>query len=300
MGIAVVRHDALVAKAKEVGFPLYTKVQCESGYNGFALWDLWIRKNVEWVSELGYDPELHVKLTESAQLVGELPNEWELRCQKFIEGDAEYNTFKSLQSDTENTEFYLHVNRQAMQVTVSNAMFRYQLEFETAEDGSVITHNRLGVAIFDKAEDSSISYNSDIEVAQLWTTDIRDVEDSDENPIPTLLKRAYSHDPEIEKSYPWIMVGHVTPEEIKLWEEHNRKPVATLEAGSALDARAIDESFESFKSSTTPINIASVLAKASIAIPFEDFTAKPQVEREFKTVVVDYPEVDGSGVGGDV
>lgn len=253
MAVAVVSHAALRNHALMLGFPLRTKVKCESGLNGYQIWDEWIRENVSWVIETAFDPDAHVKITESAQLIGELKDPWELRCQKFLEGTAEYNTFNPLPGDVST-----HVNRQAMQVAISNAMFKYKVDFETEPSGEVVTHNALTVAIFDSAEDSSISYTSEIEVAQLWTTRVLERYVA-ATMTPILEKRAYANDPIIEESYPWIGVGELTPEEYVIWKEHNLKPEVALD-DVPLDIRAIDER-ESFASSTTPSNIAEILRR---------------------------------------
>lgn len=243
MAIAVVNHADLVKHANKIGFPLHTKVQCASGLNGYAIWDTWIRENIQWVSELGYIDDQHVKLTESAQLVGELKSPWELRCQKFIEGDSESNVFQKLSVD--GTDFSLHVNRQAIQVAVSNASLRYKLDFETEADGSVVTHNKLTVAIFDNAADSSLSYQSDIEVAQLWTTKVehQDVVAGSSIREPYLYKRAYAEDPAQEETYPWIVVGKLDAREYEEWVKHNVIPEATIEEAAADATRRLNEAF---------------------------------------------------------
>lgn len=251
MAIAVVNHADIVKYANEIGFPLYTKVSCQSGYNGYILWDKWIRDNVQWVFELGYDPEKHVKLTESAQLVGELKNSWEFRCQKFIEGVDESNVFLPL--DVDGTEFSLHVNRQAIQVAVSNASLRYKIDFETESDGSVVTHNKLAVAIFDHPEDSSISFQSEIEVAQLWTTKVEHHEVVSGSSIrqPYLYKRAYSSDLDEEESYPWIVLGKLDALEYEEWVKHNVVQEATIEEAAAEATRRLNDAFS--KVDKTPV-----------------------------------------------
>ena len=278
MAIAVVNYTKLLGYAASIGFPLCTKVPCQSGMNGYLIWDKWIRDNVEWVSELGFDPADHVKITESAQLVGELKSPWELRCQKFVEGDAETNTFQAIKYN--GAEFSTHVNRQAIQVTVSNASLRYKLDFETEEDGTVVTHNRLAIAVFHTAEDSSLSYQSDIEVAQLWTTKVE--------PTPQgnlLYKRAYAEDPTQEATYPWIAVGYLTTAEYEEWVTHNVVQEATIEQAAAQVGRSLGEAFT--KASDHPI---ISITKESIALPTS----------EFKTIAVAYPESDQSAIGGDV
>lgn len=259
MAIAVVNYTKLLGYAASIGFPLCTKVPCQSGMNGYLIWDKWIRDNVEWVSELGFDPADHVKITESAQLVGELKAPWELRCQKFVEGDAEANTFQAIKVDGE--EFSLHVNRQAIQVTVSNASLRYKLDFETADDGSVVTHNRLAVAVFHTAEDSSLSYQSDIEVAQLWTTKVEPVSGGH-----MLYKRAYDEDPVHEAEYPWIEVGLLTDEEHKEWVTHNVVQEATIEQAAAQVGRSLTDAF-------APAKGIAHLAIGPVAYPESDTTA---------------------------
>lgn len=222
MAVAVIKHAELKAYAEHLGFPLYTKLALLPGGVGYLTWDKWIRENVEWVSEVGFNPAIHVKITESAQLTGQLKNPWELKCQKFLEGDSEHNTFKPVTVDEK--DFELHVNRKAIQIAVSTAELKYKVEYETESDGSVVTHNRLAVAIFDRAEDTSISYQSDVEVAQLWTTRV-----TEEDAGLVLWKRAYSDYPDVEESYPWIVVGAITEEEYALWKIHSEQDGKSFE-----------------------------------------------------------------------
>lgn len=259
MAIAVVNFTKLLAYTASIGFPQCTKVACQSGMNGYQIWDKWIRDNVEWVSELGFDPLDHVKITESAQLVGELKAAWELRCQKYVEGDAESNTFQAIKVD--GVDFSLHVNRQAIQVAVSNASLRYKLDFETEEDGTVVTHNRLSIAVFHTAEDSSLSYQSDIEVAQLWTTKVE--------PTPQgnlLYKRAFAEDPIQEATYPWIAVGYLTAVEYDEWYSNNVVQEATIEQAADKVGRSLGDAF-------APVKGIAHLAVGSVAYPESDTTA---------------------------
>lgn len=300
MPVAVVSHAALRGKALSLGFPLYTKVKCESGLNGYQIWDEWIRANVFWVIETAFDPAAHVKITESAQLVGELKDPWELRCQKFLEGSAEYNTFNPLPGDVST-----HVNRQAIQVAVSNAMFKYKVDFETDETGAVVTHNAITIAIFDAPEDTSISYTSDIEVAQLWTTKVEHSDPVTEGDaaVPLLFMRAYAEDPAIEDAYPWLLVGELTAVEYEEWKEHNIKPDVVLD-DVPLDVRAIDER-ESFVSSTEPRNMAEVLSRqipesfAAISVPANISTeVKSGYERDYVCTPVSYSDSSSSSSSG--
>lgn len=280
MAIAVVNFTKLLAYSASICFPQCTKVACQSGMNGYQIWDKWIRDNVEWVSELGFNPADHVKITESAQLVGELKAPWELRCQKFVEGDADANTFQAIKVDGE--EFSLHVNRQAIQVAVSNASLRYKLDFETAEDGSVVTHNRLAVAVFHTAEDSSLSYQSDIEVAQMWTTKV--------GPTPQgnlLYKRAYAEDPVQEATYPWIAVGYLTTAEYEEWMKHNVVQEATIEQAAAQVGRSLGEAFAPVNAKPRPI---SSIQKDDLQVGIAHLAIGS----------VAYPESDNTAIGGDV
>ena len=325
MAIAVIQHALLVAHAVHLGFPFNTKVKCVSGLNGYAIWDDFIRKNVEWVNETAFLSDVHVKITESAQLVGELKNPWELRCQKFLEGSAEYNAFNPLPG-----EISTHVNRQAIQVAVSNASFKYKVDFDTDEDGVVVTHNSLAVAIYDKAEDTSISYISELEVAQLWTTKVEhlDVVEGSFTRVPVLFKRAYADDPAIEESYPWIKVGVLNMTEWEEWKLHNLTPEPTLD-DIELDARAIDGSLGQapIVSSTLKTNLGfdhpiTSITKESIALPqvdaadplglswghvrvepesFASNSTPANIATKLKSAAsVSYPESDSTGVSGDV
>lgn len=241
MAIAVIKHDLLLSKAKEVGFPTQTKVKCESGLNGYYLWDRFIQANVQWVSEIEFDAAVHVKIGESASFTGELKKPWELTCQKFLEGSAESNTFNRL--DLDEQEVFTHVNRQAIQVLVSLANHKYKVDFETEPDGSVVTRSALAVAIFEKPEDTSLTYTSELEVAQLWTTKVEVFKDDTEEKY-TLFQRAYANDPTIEESYPWIVVGDLTTEEYQEWKIYNTENEVSLEHLADRAVGSLEQAFE--------------------------------------------------------
>lgn len=239
MAIAVINHADLVAYAEQIGFPKHTKVKLEPEGFGYKVFSDFIRANVRWVSQLEVDPLTHVRITESANHVGEIPDPWAIRCQKFLEGDEDYNSLNGITVD--DVEFTTHVNRAAIQVAVSTAAFRYKVDYRLCEDGSVYTEDHLAVAIFDKAEDSSLSFISDLHVEQLWTTKVDMVDVLEGSPVPVLFKRAYYHDPIREDSHPWVFVGHLTYAEHELWREHNCKEATTLDNLAATDFRGIDE-----------------------------------------------------------
>lgn len=315
MAIAVVNHAELVAFANSQGFPLYTKVKCESGFRGWHLWDRWIRDNVEYVSETAFDPKVHVKITESAQLVGELKNPWELRCQKFLEGTPEFNSFTET-IDTINAEGIretikvgTHVNRAAIQIAVSSAYFKYKVDFEEDDDGVVITHNALSVAIFNDPADCSLSYQSDIEVAQLWTTRVLVGEAVSARGYPDYIyeKRAYADNPEIEESYPWITIGLLNEAEYALWVQNNQTQEYALEDGP-MDIMAIDENRPKVTSRTKH---ASIFGKdtphASVGIdevaPIRSMASTLKLAAAMVETTqsrTPYPQADDSSVSGDM
>lgn len=213
MAIAVINHALLVKFTDDLGFPKYTKVQLEACGIGHQYYDRFIRDNVQWIGQVDYDPEIHVRVTESAQLTGEIPEPWALRHQQFLEGEVDHNAFKEIVEGTAT-----HVNRNAIRLATGNALLKYRVDYVEVE--SVIdTVNHLAVAVFDKAEDSSLSYTTDLPVEQIWTTRL-----SEYDGLPFLEKRAYFNDPIREDSYPWVMVGELTPEEAEIWTMHNVRP----------------------------------------------------------------------------
>ncbi len=315
MAIAVVNHAALVAFANSKGFPLYTKVKCESGLNGYHLWDRWIRENVEYVIETAFDPKVHVKITESAQLIGELKNPWELRCQKFLEGTPEFNSFTEV-VDTINAEGIretinvgTHVNRAAIQIAVSSAFFKYKVDYEEDENGVVVTHNSLNVAIFNDPADSSLSYQSEIEVAQLWTTRVLVSETVNEQGIPDYIyeKRAYADRPDIEESYPWITIGLLNEAEYALWVQNNQVQEYSLEDGP-MDIMAIDENRPKVTSRAKHASIfGNDTPHASVGIdevaPIRSMASTLKLAAAMAETTqsrTPYPQADDSAVSGDM
>lgn len=240
MAIAVVDYNDLVKFTDDLGFPKDTKVQLDPGGIGYQYYDKWIRENVKWVAELGVDPTRHIKITESADHVGEIPEPWEIRCQKYLEGTEESNAFNAIDT-TDGKDVFTHVNRQAIQIACSTAAFRYKIDYRLDDTGAVALDNRLTVAIFKTAEDTSLSYNSDIQVEQLWTTKVEQHDVLEGSPVPVLFKRAYYHDPIREDSHPWVFVGHLTYQEYEEWKLHNVKRELSLDTIATSDFRNIGE-----------------------------------------------------------
>lgn len=222
MAIAVINHADLVQFAEKIGFPKYTKVQLVPEGYGYVTFDKFIRENVKWVSHIDVDPLIHVRITESAQLVGEIPEQWALRHQQFLEGETENNAFKVIGADVDGewVELGTHVNRNAVRIAVGTAELKYKVDYELGDDHTVVNDNFLYVAIFDSAEDTSLSYSTNLLVDQIWTTRVTLIDDDK----PLLQKRAYANYLLIEEAYPWIDVGVLTEEEYDIWKQHNLKP----------------------------------------------------------------------------
>lgn len=238
MSVAVIDHAELVKFTDDLGFPKYTKVKLCVGGIGHQYYDKFIREHVKWVNQIDVDPDRHVRITESAQLVGEIPEHWGLRHQQYIEGSDESNTFKSLgiEVDGEWTEVGSHVNRNAIRIAVATAELKYKVDYALDDNGAVLNDNHLAVAVFDTAADSSVSYTTELSVETIWTTQVQVLDDD----RVILQKRCYAHDPVIEESYPWIDVGALTEEEYEIWREHNLKP-EELPNWDTMDFREIAE-----------------------------------------------------------
>lgn len=222
MSLAVVNHADLVQFTDDLGFPKYTKVQLAVGGIGHQYFDQFIRTNVRWINMIDFDPTTHVPITESAHLSGEIPEHWGLRTQQFLEGTEESNTFKAIGADIDGEwiEIGSHVNRAAIIKTVGTAELKYKVEYQTDSKGMVLNNNHLAVAVFEKAEDTSLSYTTELPVESIWTTQVQVLDDDRK----ILQKRCYAHDPVVEESYPWIDVGVLTEEEYEIWKLHNLKP----------------------------------------------------------------------------
>lgn len=234
MAIAVVNFNELKAYAELKGFPFHTKVSLEPNGNGHKLFNDWIHANVEWVTELGFDPVNQVKLTETAQLTGDLPSPHELRTQKFIEGTEEFNSLKPLIVDGKTYDVL--VNGKAIQNTIQEAELRYVLEFESDIVSSV---NLLKVAIFDTAEDTSLTYHSDVPVKYLYLTTVKDIEG-----VKTLFKTPYSSElAKSEYAKTEYEVGPLSEEEYELWVQHNIKSVTAVEDIAVPDFNALKANF---------------------------------------------------------
>lgn len=242
MAVAVIDHSALVQFTDDLGFPKYTKVKLAVGGIGHQYFDQFIRDNVKWVSQIEVDPERHVRITESAQLVGEIPEHWGLRHQQYLEGTDESNSFKALGTDVDGDwiEIGSHVNRNAIRITVGTAELKYKVEYDTDASGAISNINHLAIAVFDTPEDSSLSYTTELVVESIWTTKVEMLPNDDDTYVPQLFKRVYYHDPVKEESYPWIYVGRLTDEEYEIWREHNVKP-AVEQNWANVDFRSITE-----------------------------------------------------------
>ena len=121
---------------------------------------------------------------------------------------------------------------------VSATEVKYKIDYEVDTDGLVVTWDKLAIAIFNNAADTSLSYQTDIEVAQLWTTKVEDVLGQH-----VMYKRAYADQPDIEESYPWLLVGVLTPKEFELWSLHTGNDVKSFQYLLDEAAVAIDSEF---------------------------------------------------------
>jgi len=260
MAIAVVNHSDLVKFTDDLGFPKYTKVKLQPGGIGHQYYDKWIRENVQWIDLINFDETKHVRITESAQLVGEIPEAWELRHQQFLEGTEESNSFKTISTEIDGVpiEIEAHVNRNAIKVAVTTAELKYKVDYVKSFEGDVLNENHLVIAAFDSPEDTSISYTTDLPVDVIWTTKVElHLRGTDEN-VPHLFKRAYYNDPVKEESHPWIHVGELTDEEYEIWKEYNVEKPKTLEDMLDTDFRGIDEA--KVKASTqAAVSMANVI-----------------------------------------
>ncbi|ABY63166.1 hypothetical protein ST201phi2-1p341 [Pseudomonas phage 201phi2-1] len=243
MAIAVVNHSDLVKFTDDLGFPKYTKVKLEPGGIGYQYYDKWVRENVQWIDLINLDPSVHVRITESAQLVGEIPEAWNLRHQQFLEGTEELNSFKAISTEIDGVpiEIETHVNRNAIKVAVTTTELKYKVDYVKSFEGDVLNENHLVIAVFDSPEDTSISYTTELPVDVIWTTKVDHVDEGGVE-VPYLFKRAYYNDPVKEESHPWIYVGSLTDEEYEIWKEYNIEKPKTLEDMLDTDFRGIDES----------------------------------------------------------
>lgn len=233
MAVAIIDHAKLKLFAVGLGFPLATKVNLVPEGYGYQTFDKFVRDNVMWVNELAFDTAAHIKITESAQLTGELPEPWLLRCQKFLEGTEETNTFNQL--DVDGVKVDQLVNSVAIQDAIASTMLKYRVEFDET-DGILNTISSMKVAIFDSAEDTSISYSSEVPVERIYRTKVDEVGGE-----YILFKQAYYEfiDPTVDN--PWLLVGNLSSEEYEVWKEHNIKPEVDIKNVAAVDFRQIGE-----------------------------------------------------------
>lgn len=257
MAVAVIDHAALVQFTDDLGFPKYTKVKLAVGGIGHQYYDKFIRDNVKFVSQIDVDPDKHVRITESAQLTGEIPEHWGLRHQQYLEGTDECNSFKAMGTDVDGEwmEIGTHVNRNAIRIAVGTAELKYKVEYALDQSGSVLNNNHLAIAIFDTPADSSLSYTTELVVESIWTTKVEMLPNDDDTYVPQLFKRVYYHDPVKEESYPWIYVGRLTDEEYEIWREHNIKP-AVEQNWANVDFRSITEPTPKDLLKSSGLNIA--------------------------------------------
>ncbi len=258
MALAVIDYAKLVQFTDDLGFPKYTKVKLEVGGIGHQYYDKFIRENVQWVNHVDLDLTRHVRITESAQLVGELPESWALRHQQYLEGTSESNSFQTIGADIDGefVEIGSHVNRNAIRITVGSAELKYKVDYKLDQDRNVINDNHLAVAVFDNAIDTSISYTTDLPVDLIWTTKVELIPNDNESLVPQLFKRVYYNDPEREESYPWVYVGRLTTDEYEIWREHNTKDQFTLADIGKMDFRSITEPVPADLLKSTGLKIA--------------------------------------------
>lgn len=233
MAVAIIKHAELKAYAEKIGFPLSTKVTLVPEGKGYAIFDQFIRENVQWVNEVSFDPAIDIKITESAQLVGEIPEPWALRCQKFLEGTPEVNSFQPL--DVDGIKVDQLVNQVAIQDAIAFTLLKYRVDFDKT-DQILNTTSSLKLAIFDTAEDSSISYASDVPVKYIYLTKVEVIDG-----VNKLFKQTYFEQYDPDAYNPWLFVGELSDEEYEVWREHNVKPEVDVLQTSMEDFRKIGD-----------------------------------------------------------
>lgn len=163
MAIAIIPQVELELFAKEIGFPSNHRMNLIEGGEGFKVFDEFIRKNVQWVQELGYDREKHIKIWTSSTIVGSVPKAHEYHSRSVMVGTENTNPFT-------DTASVCHANFIGSTVRLAQDWIA---DYKSGEDGMVAAETYIRVIVGTKSEDSYLGYGLNIPVEKIWNKHYR-------------------------------------------------------------------------------------------------------------------------------
>ncbi|ARV76969.1 hypothetical protein PHABIO_338 [Pseudomonas phage Phabio] len=166
MAIAIIHSDALQTFIKGIGFPYDHRMNLDKGGVGFDAFDKFIRANVQWVPELSFDKEKHVKVWGSARVTGPVPQPEDFYSRSVFTGTEEINQFKPwAQQDAHEGNSPAHANFIGATFALST---KYIADFKETADGKVDVSEYIRVLVSEVASESYLGYGILVPVEKLW------------------------------------------------------------------------------------------------------------------------------------
>lgn len=219
MSIAIINYGKLVSFVTEIGFPVNHRINLTGDGMGHHLFNDFIRKNVEWIQEIDFRKNSHVKVWGSAKLTGPVPNAENYYSRSVMSGTEEDNPFKQFNLPGESPA---HANYVGATFALSR---KFIADFKETEDGKVDVVDYIRVLIADDAENTYLGYGLEIPVEKLWN--IHYVTDDVSRFMVTRTEFGV-----VDGEY--FYVREQTPEEVKeryvfnetrrIWEERRNEP----------------------------------------------------------------------------
>lgn len=209
MAIAIIPQVELELFAKEVEFPYNHRMNLVEGGMGYAVFDKFIRDNVQWIQELAYDKEKHIKIWTSSTIVGPVPKAHEYHSRSVMVGTDNTNPFKDSGS-------VCHANFVGSTYRLSQD---YIADYKSSSKGQVAVDGYIRVIIADKASDSYLGYGLNIPVEKIWNKHYR----HDGAERFWLERSDYNPDEPIFEDIEYYYVRELSPPEVPLYFTFNEE-----------------------------------------------------------------------------
>lgn len=170
MAQAVVLHEELMLLAKEIGFPTGQRMNLIEGGQGYDIFDKWLRKNVQWIQELDFKKDKHIRILTSGSITGPVPNAHDFYSRSPMVGTEAINplndtVLRGVVANQEKSQSPTHANYIGATYALSQ---KYIADYKLTDDNSVDVEAYIRIVLMDKAEDSWFSYGINIPVEKLW------------------------------------------------------------------------------------------------------------------------------------
>lgn len=203
MAIAIVPYAEIRAFAEEIGFPFDHRLNLTQGGVGYSAFNGFIRTSVQWIQELEFKKDEHIKIWTSASIVGEVPKAHEYHSRSVMVGTPNTNPF-TMEGSVCHPNF----------VGSIHALYNdYIADYKNGETDKVAVQEYIRVIIGQKAEDTQLGYGLEIPVEKLWNKHYK----TDGISRFWLERSEYKPEEVIFEDVEYFYVRELQPEEVSLY-----------------------------------------------------------------------------------